>query len=274
MISILILTLNEEGNLADCLNSVRWCDDIVVFDSFSSDQTVDIAQSFGVRVIQRKFDNWSCHQNWALRNICFQHPWVFYLDADERMTDELKSELLKIANDCAENRVAFYVGRKNYFMGKWIKHSYPPSMIMRFFLPSQVRFERQVNPTPVISGSHGYLKHYFEHYNFSKGMTEWFDKHNKYSCWEAEESLKVLRESSLGKELLFLFSMDKACRRQSLKKLSVRMPFRFFLKFIYLYVAKGGFIDGKPGLIYCILQSMYEYMIVLKTEELLRADKR
>ena len=123
MVSVLILTYNEEQNIATCVQSVRWCDDVVVFDSFSTDRTVEIAKSFDARVIQRKFDNWAAHQNWANENIAFKHQWVFYLDADERMTDELRIEIQAIAGCSNEERVAFYCGRRNYFCGRWIKHA-------------------------------------------------------------------------------------------------------------------------------------------------------
>jgi glycosyltransferase involved in cell wall biosynthesis len=267
-ISILILTLNEEQNLRACLESVRWSDDVVVLDSFSSDGTVEIAKAFGARVIQRKFDNWAAHQNWAMENIEFKHPWVFYLDADERMTEELRSEIAAIAANPSEPRVAFFCGRKNFFMGKWIRHAMPPGMIMRFFQPRRIRFERLVNPTPIVDGPHGYLTNYFLHYNFSKGLTEWFDKHNRYSQMEALEGIKLLKKEAGPQPSVF--SRDPFLRRKALKNLSFRMPFRPLLKFIYLYVFKLGFMDGYAGWVYCRLQAMYEYMIVLKMKELQR----
>lgn len=81
-VSILVLTLNEETNLPDCLSSVQWSDDIIVLDSYSSDSTVDLAKAAGATIVQRPFDNWAAHQNWALDNIPFKHDWVFYIDAD------------------------------------------------------------------------------------------------------------------------------------------------------------------------------------------------
>jgi glycosyltransferase involved in cell wall biosynthesis len=266
MISILILTLNEERNLLGCLNSVSWSDDIVVFDSFSTDKTVEIAKEAGARVVQRKFDNWAAHQNWAMTQIPFKHPWVFYLDADERMRPELKDELFNVCNNPKEARVAFYCGRRNFFMDKWIRHAYPPSHIMRFFKPDKIRFERLVNPTPVIDGAWGYLTQMFDHYNFSKGLTEWFDKHNKYSQMEAMEGAKLLAQKNENEPSLF--SRDQALRRKALKNLSVRMPFRPLIKFCYLYFWKFGFLDGRAGLTYCMLQAIYEYMIVLKMLEI------
>ena len=272
MISILILTLNEEANLAHCLDSVSWSDDVVVLDSYSTDQTVEIAMSRGAQIVQRKFDNWAAHQNWANANIAFKHDWVFYLDADERMSDELRKEIQAIVENPKENRVAFYCGRRNYFMGRWIKRAYPPSHLMRFFKPKKVRFERLVNPSPVIDGPHGYLNEMFTHYNFSKGLSEWFDKHNKYSQFEALEGLKLLEGQEAGyREIL---SRDPAVRRKALKSLSFRLPCRPLLRFFYMYILGLGFMDGLPGYHYCRLLTIYEYMIVLKMKEIHRRKSR
>lgn len=270
-VSILILTLNEETNLLSCLESVKWSDDIVVLDSFSTDRTPAIATSFGARVIQRQFDNWAAHQNWAMEHIPFKHEWVFYLDADELMTGELRQEIVAIASHAMNTTVAYHCGRKNFFMGRWIKHAMPPGLIMRFFRPQRVRFERLVNPTPIIDGAHGYLENQFLHYNFSKGLNEWFDKHNRYSALEALEGMKLLKGDPRSEASVL--SKDAAQRRKALKNLSFRLPCRPFLKFLYLYVIKRGFLDGRPGLTYCVLQSVYEYMIVLKMQELERKEK-
>src|ERR1700760_3458412 len=96
-VSVLILTLNEEINIRACLEAVAWCDDVIVLDSLSTDGTRRIAEERGAKVVERKFDNWSSHQNWAVRNIAFRHPWVLYLDADERCQDDLRDEVLRRA---------------------------------------------------------------------------------------------------------------------------------------------------------------------------------
>ncbi len=269
-VSVLILTLNEENNLPGCLASVSWSDDVVVLDSLSNDGTTAVAAQHGARVVQRKFDNWAAHQNWAMQSIDFKHEWVLYIDADERVTPELKTELEAISRDQSRMEVAYYLGRKNYFLGQWIKHAMPPSHIMRFFKPGKVRFERLVNPTPVIDGKHGYLRHYLDHYNFSKGITEWIDKHNKYSLMEAIEGRKLIKGQAGPQPSLL--DRDASLRRKALKNLSFRMPFRPAIKFIYLYVFGRGFLDGRAGFTYCILQSIYEYMIVLKMKELHRKE--
>ena len=273
MVSIFILTLNEASNIEACLESVAFSDDVVVLDSFSSDATVALAEAKGARVVQRKFDNWASHQNWAMENIDFKHRWVFYLDADERMTPELRAEIEAIADaweagtKSRENGdpVAFYCGRKNYFRGTWLKHAMPPGNIMRFFQSPHIRFARLANPAPTVDGSIGYLKEHFIHYNFSKGLREWIERHNRYSTYEAEETIKALAGNpvSLGN----LFSADRNTRRLELKNISFRMPFRPMLKFIYMYLVGRGILDGRAGFTYCRLQSMYEYMIVLKVKE-------
>src|SRR5690348_11944785 len=112
MISVLILTRNEQQDLPGCLASVAWSDDIHVLDSFSTDNTVEIAKAAGAHVTQRVFDNWAAHQNWALANIPFRHPWVFYLDADERVSPELARSLQTAAANPGEN-VAFRVQRRD-----------------------------------------------------------------------------------------------------------------------------------------------------------------
>ncbi len=270
-ISILILTKNEEVNIGACLDCLKAFQEVVVLDSVSTDRTQEIARERGARVIERPFDNWAAHQNWAMEHIPFSNSWVFYLDADERMTPELQAEIAQIASDASRAEVAFYCGRKNFFMGKWIRHAMPPGMIMRFFKPKHIRFERLVNPVPVMDGPHGYLRNHFEHYNFSKGLTEWFDKHNKYSLLEAMEGMKLRKGRTPG--LRGLLARDRFVRRRTMKELSFRLPMRPWLKFLYLYVLQRGFLDGRAGFDYCRLQATYELMIVMKMRELARQER-
>ncbi len=266
-VSILILTLNEEQDLAGCLESVRFSDDVVVFDSYSSDRTVDIAREYGARVIQRKFDNWSAHQNWAMENVDFKHDWVFYLDADERMTPELEAAIQKVAADPDEHRVAFYAGRKNYFLDRWCRRAMAPGTIMRFFKPTNIRFERLVNPTPVIDGAYGYFDELFIHYGFSKGLRPWLDKHNGYSNMEAEEGFQV-RRGSLAHSLRNIFTHDRAKRWQAVKNTSFFLPARSSNRFLYIYLGQLGVFDGLAGFHYSWMISMYESWIGMKIREL------
>lgn len=277
-VSIFIQTLNEEQNLPGLLESVSWADDIVVLDSLSGDRTREISEAAGARWFERGYDGRGNHQNWAMENIEFKHRWVFYLDADERMTPELRAEIESIAAEwesgskSIENRdpVAYYCGRKNIYKGRWLRHAMPPGNIMRFFQPPRIRFARDANPVPIVDGSIGYLREHFIHYNFSKGIREWIERHNRYSTYEANETMKALADNPV--KIGNLFSTDRNTRRLELKNISFRMPCRPLLKFIYMYVLGRGFLDGRAGWTYCRLQAMYEYMIVLKVRELKRPD--
>jgi glycosyltransferase involved in cell wall biosynthesis len=272
MISILVLTLNEEQNLPACLRSVAWSDDIVVLDSYSTDATCDIARAAGARVFQRKLEDWASHQNWAVQNIPFKHPWVYYTDADEVVPDDLRDELLAIAADPSPPAVAYRVRFKNQFMGRWIRRSsLYPTWVLRFFRPEKVRWERLVNPVAVVDGQEGRLQSHFLHYSFNKGLSAWIDKHNKYSTQEALEAIRSVREGSV--RLADIASGDHVKRRRALKELSWRMPCRPLLRFLYMYVVRLGFLDGWAGFTYCRLIAMYEYMIDLKVKELKRREQ-
>lgn len=265
-ISILILTLNEEANIEAVLDSVAAFDDVVVLDSGSTDRTVEVAQSRRARVVRRPFDNWAAHHNWALVTIDFRHPWIFYLDADERMTPPLEAEIRAIAANPHEERAGFYCGRDNFFLGRVLHHCYPPVPILRFYKPPFVTYERLVNPITRVAGPVGQLEHRFLHYNFSKGLTEWLAKHNCYSQAEAIEAIASQERGTLGfRELV---NTDPATRRAALKRLAWRLPFRPQLKFVWLYIVCRGFLDGWPGYVYCRLQATYESFIDLKIKEI------
>ncbi len=272
-VSILILTLNEERNIDACLKSVSWSDDVVVLDSYSTDDTLNIAKNHSARIYQRQFDNWSSHQNWAIQNIDFKYDWVYYSDADEIITDDLREELIKVSKQPQPGNVAYRLRYRNYFMGRWIRHaSMYPVWVLRFFRPDCIQWQRSVNPVPIVNGHVGKLKSHFQHYSFNKGFDAWMQKHNNYSSQEAVESIESLkRDTPVLKAVLT--AREPARRRIALKELSFRLPFRPFLRFIYMYVWRRGFMDGFPGLTYCRLLAIYEYMIVLKIAEIKRREK-
>jgi glycosyltransferase involved in cell wall biosynthesis len=266
-ISILILTKNEQQDLLDCLKSVAWSDDIHVYDSMSTDETLTIAKQFGATITQRPFDNWAAHQNWGLKNIPFKHPWVFYIDADERMTPELV-QAVQTAAVAEKNVVAFRVQRRDFFMETWLKHVQTSPFYMRLFRPEKMRYERLVNPVSVADGPVGQITGYLDHFPFSKGIGHWIERHNGYSHFEAQQIISN-RKAGEGFSVLKAFTgKDFHTRRYHQKEFFYRLPFRPLAKFLLLYVAKRGFMDGRAGLTYVFLQSIYEYFIVLKVREL------
>jgi glycosyltransferase involved in cell wall biosynthesis len=266
-VSILILTKNEEQDLPRCLESVGWSDDIIVYDSFSTDQTCLIAARFGARVVQRVFDNWAAHQNWGLQNLPFKNEWVFYIDADERMSPELKSAALQAARSPGES-VAFRVQRRDFFLGTWLRHVQTSPYYVRLFRPEKMRYERLVNPLSVVDGPTGSVAGYLDHFPFSKGLGHWLERHNAYSTLEARQIMENRRTPVAFSWREVFFGTDFHEKRFHQKELFYRLPFRPIIKFLLLYVGKGGFLDGRAGLTYAVLQSMYEYMIVLKVREL------
>ncbi len=200
-VSALILTLDEEINIAACLESLSWCDDVVVLDSRSTDRTCAIAAEHGARVVTRAFDNWSAHQNWAVTHIEFRHPWVLYLDADERCLPELRDDVLRHAIESAPE-AAFRVRRKDFFMGRWLKHAQLyPTWLVRLFRPQRIRYERLVNPVAVVDGPIGELSGHIVHYPFSHGVSHCIARHNRYSDMEAIEAAKVRERRSASGSL-------------------------------------------------------------------------
>lgn len=271
-ISVLVLTKNEQQDLPGCLASVAWSDDIHLYDSHSTDETVAIAERAGAHVTKRPFDNWAAHQNWGLRNIRFKHPWVFYIDADERMTPELVRAVQAAVEQPGEH-VAFRLQRRDFFMTTWLEHVQTTPFYMRLFRPEKMRYERLVNPISIAEGPVGQVAGYLDHFPFSKGMSHWLERHNAYSTLEARQIIDNRRGQagfSLRKALL---CKDFHERRFHQKELFYRLPLRPVVKFFLLYVGKRGFLDGRAGLTYAVLQSIYEYMIVLKVREFgTRAD--
>ncbi|MEL7472956.1 MAG: glycosyltransferase family 2 protein [Planctomycetota bacterium] len=266
--SVLVLTKDEEINIERCLEALSFSDDIVVLDSGSSDRTVELAQGFpNVRVVQRPFDTEYKQRNHGLHEIGFKHPWLYICDADERVTETLRDEILRVVNDGSHGKVAFRLRYKNQFMGRWIKRSSGwPVWIIRLVRPERVRYEqRETNVHPIVDGDLGELENQFIHYSFNAGLRRWFMKHNFYSDREAEEAAKI-RGRGIP-PLKDIVRGDPIMRRRALKNASFFLIGRPLWRFLYSYILGRGFLDGVAGFQYCCMVSMYEYWIELKTRE-------
>ena len=274
-VSVLILTKNEQRDLPDCLESVAWSDDIHVYDSYSTDETVALSEHFGAKVWQREFGentlafggNESEHRNWGLENISFKYPWVFMLDADERMSPELV-ESVKQAVHSPGDSAAFRVLRRDFLGGTWLRHVQASSLYVRLFRHEKLHYERLVNPVSIVDGQVGQVTGYLDHFPFSKGISHWIDKHNSYSTLEAQQIIANRNANSTFSLWKAFTTGDFQERRYHQKELFYRLPLRPLFKFLILYVGKLGFLDGRAGFTYAMLQSVYEYFIVLKTREL------
>jgi glycosyltransferase involved in cell wall biosynthesis len=267
-ISALILTLNEEANIDRCLDALGWCDDIVVLDSFSIDATRDRARDRGARVYQRAFDNFAAQRNHALDNIDFRHPWILHLDADEIVTPELRDGLAKAVDDPRFR--AWKIPSKLMFRGRWLKYSgmYPTYQV-RFGHIDDLRFEQAGHGQreSLQPGMVGTLQQPYLHDGFSKGLADWIERHNRYSTDEALSAVASAGEAEVSWWRL-PFLKDRTHRRRALKSKAARLPFRPLLRFVYMYVLRLGFLDGRAGFTYCRLVSLYEYWTVLKMREL------
>jgi glycosyltransferase involved in cell wall biosynthesis len=272
-VSVLILTLNEEVNLEACVAALAGFDDVVVLDSFSSDGTVALAERLGARVYQRRFDTFAAQRNHGLEHLQLRHDWVLHLDADEVMTPALREEIAGAIRDGRFD--AYRIPSKLMFEGRWLRYSgmYPTYQVrlgrraaLRF---SQVGHGQREALAPERVGT---LREPYLHHSFSKGLADWFERHNRYSTDEAAESVARL-QGDTRTDWAGLFSRAPTRRRRALKALSVFLPFRPTLRFLYMYVLRRGFLDGRAGWTYCRLLALYEYMIVLKTRERLRGRR-
>lgn len=275
LVSVLILTKNEEKDLQECLDSVSWSDDIHVYDSYSSDSTVLIAQSFDAHIVRNPAavsqaffgGNESEYRNWGLRNIPFKYEWIIQLDADERITAQLASEIEQVLTS-SPPYVAYRIQRRDFFMGTWLKHVQTTPYYIRLFRPEKIHYDRLVNPVTIVDGPIGQLSGYLDHYPFSKGISHWLNRHNSYSTFEAQQIFDNQRNNETFSLAKAFFAKDFQTRRFHQKELFYRLPARPLIKFCILYFLKRGFLDGKPGFTYALLQSIYEYMIILKVNEL------
>jgi glycosyltransferase involved in cell wall biosynthesis len=268
-ISVLICTKNEERNLAACLESVSWADDCVILDSYSDDETVTIGRERGARVVQRKFDNFSVHKNWALQHIDFKHDWILIVDADERVTPKLAQEIAALIAGSPQH-YGYYLARQNWFAGTWMKHGgWTPDWNLRLLKRGRGRYERRlVHEHIVLDGPPGYLTNPLIHNDY-KGIERYFDRHNVYSSLEAVEAYRTLTATHQPQGLRASIWIKGPERRRFLKNLAYRyLPGRALFKFIWMYFFKLGFLDGRMGFRFCLLHTFYDYQISLKLEEL------
>ena len=220
-ISAIIPTLNEEIHIADAIKSVDFADEIIVIDSFSTDKTLEIAEQLNVKIIKRKFDDFSSQKNYAIGQA--KYSWIYILDADERVTLEVKKEILEAVKD-PKDFVGFYVKRAFYFAGRRIKYSgWQRDKVIRLFLKEHCKYSGIVHETIKTSRKLGALKNNINHYSY-RSFDHYISKINQYSWLQAED----------------LFQRGK---RINLYHILIKPPVRFFIH----YIIRLGFLDGFAG---------------------------
>ena len=245
-ITAIIPTFNEQHNIGAAIDSVSWADEIIVVDSFSTDETVKIAKEKGVRILQREYGNSASQKNWTIPQAKFN--WIFLLDADERVTENLKLEI-KTLLQSSLNDDAYWVKRDNFFMKKKIRFSgWQGDKVIRLFKRDQCRYEeKHVHAEIICNGNVGVLKNRLAHFTF-KDISHYLEKWDRYSSWSAQDHYKKGQKPNL-----FHFVFKPA--------------FRFFRDFIL----RLGFLDGVTGLIVCSLSSMGIFMRYVKLKQILQA---
>jgi glycosyltransferase involved in cell wall biosynthesis len=268
VISVLILTHNEEQDLPGCLDSVAWSDDIHVLDSESTDRTIEIARDRGAIVSTRRFDSYAEQRNAGML-LPFRHAWVLVLDADERATAELSAEIQTAVAIAPANVSGFRIRRRDFLWGTWLKHAQMTPYYVRALRVGHVHYYRDVNEIVTVDGDILELRSPFDHLAFSKGISHWVAKHNVYSSKEAEllANGDVTHAASLYEAL---FARNFHERRVAQKAIFYRLPGRPLIKWCYMIFVRGALLDGYAGVMYATLQSFYEYLIEVKRRELLR----
>lgn len=234
---------------------------------------MELARQNGAMVVDFKWNGrLPKKKNWALENIRWRNEWLLILDADERITPELALEIQAELKDPLAN--GYFINRRFMFLGTWIRHcGYYPSWNLRLFRYRLGRYEtvqttdttsgdNEVHEHVVFNGATGHLKNDMLHYAYPDIYT-WMEKHNRYSNWEAEVEVRGDETGASGAGI----GRNLSTRRK-LRNWSRRMPFRPSLRFLYSYVLKFGFLDGRPGFMFCRLLATYEMLNVFKAREL------
>ncbi|MBT3470881.1 MAG: glycosyltransferase family 2 protein [Opitutae bacterium] len=274
-VSILIPIKNEAKNLPGCLDSVRWANEIFVVDSQSEDESAEIAEKYGAKVIQFHFNGtWPKKKNWALENLSFQNEWVFILDADEVLPPEAESEIMNLITSPHLEIDGCWINRRFMFMGKWLRHAYYPNWNLRLFRHKLGRYEKltdvdtasgdnEVHEHVVVKGSSKYqMRSQMDHYAFPS-IEVFIEKHNRYSNWEARVALE--KKSAQANQPLQNKTVNM---RRKIKGYVNKLPFRPILRFLYVYIWQKGFLDGREGYYFARLHSTYEFLTIAKTAEL------
>ena len=272
-VSVIIPVKNEAKNLTRCLPALTWADEVFVVDSQSSDQTAEVAASFGAQVVQFHFNgNYPKKKNWALDNLPFRNDWVMIVDADEVVVPELASEIAdRIARGEADG---YYLNSRYYFLGRRIRHcGYSSCWNLRLFKHRLGRYEKIPDGTGGRAGdneAHEHvelegrvvrLSHELLHHAYPT-VAVWVEKHNRYAIWEAALADRVINEpipKTIGGVQRF---------KRRLKKIAWRLPMRPVVRFLYAYVLRLGFLDGKPGLYFCGLLAFYDFLALANRYEM------
>ncbi len=227
-LSVIVITYNEEENIRDCLESVRWADEVLVVDSYSKDRTAEWAHEYTAHVLQHEFVNAALQRNWAMTQAT--GDWVFVLDADERVPPELAARIQGILSGGTEFD-GFHVRRRSRFLGKLIRHcGWHRDYVLRLWRKGAGHYEdRQAHERATVSGRLGTIREWLLHDTY-RSFEQYFFKCGRHTTWGAQDLYRQGKRATWG-------------------RLTLRPLWRFFR----MFVLNHGFLDGKRGLILCTL---------------------
>jgi glycosyltransferase involved in cell wall biosynthesis len=264
-VSVLIIARDEEINLPDALHSVvRWVEQVVlVLDPRTTDRSREVARELGADVVEHPFETHAAQRAWALGSGVLSQPWILILDADERVSPDLRRHIAA-AIDRPDARDAYAVRFRFIFYGRWIKHCWYGTWVIRLWRANAARYEqRSVHEHVVVDGPIGYLDGDIIHNDF-KGMDAWIEKHNRYATLEADQLVRGHDENRLTGRLFG----SRVERRRFLKdRLWDRLPFRPVWMFVYLYFVRLGVLDGALGFRFCVMHAIFDGFTTVKVWE-------
>jgi glycosyltransferase involved in cell wall biosynthesis len=246
-LAAVILTRDEETHIKDCIASVQWADRVVVFDSFSQDQTVELAQAAGADVIQHPFENYAQQRNAALDAV--EADWILFVDADERSSPEQAAEICALITMGEHN--GYWIPRHNYIFGKLTRHAgWYPDYQLRLLRRDKARYdpERPVHELVRLEGEAGYLQAPFVHYNYLSAA-QFREKQSRYIQYDA----RILKEQGI----------------QPKPHKFLTQPVR---QFIWRFITLKGYRDGLHGLRLSLLMAWYEFQKYVHLHRLYQAD--
>jgi glycosyltransferase involved in cell wall biosynthesis len=274
-ISVIVLTFNAEATIGATLASARRIsDDVHVVDSYSSDRTLEIACAAGAHITQHPFEHYGAQRNWAIDNLPLKYDWQLHLDADERLSDELIAELETLASrGLSQDVVGYYVPRLVHFHERPLRHGgMYPIYHLRLFRRGRGRCEnRKYDQHFLVDGPTAKLAApMIDDIRLSLG--EWTQRHNRWADAEVDELLAPTQGVIKGGK-----SGDPVAEKRSQRGFYYRQPLflRALLLFLYRYIWKLGFLDGREGLIFYVLQTFwFRFLVDAKLYERRRAMGR
>jgi glycosyltransferase involved in cell wall biosynthesis len=267
LITAVILTKNEAQNLERCFASLRWCAEIVVVDSGSTDGTQARARELGARVLERELKPFLAvrQRNWVLENGGITTPWVLFMDADEAVPTQLAEALVRFCGSPGTDVAALELTPRYLFWGCWLRRTQGyPNWHPRVFRVGVARLDENSLWEQFAPGFKvGRLHEPYDHFANSKGFSDWLERHDRYSGWDAQKIVDFLEAGDPEKL--------GTTRKLKLRTWAARWwPLRPWARFAQMYFFRLGFLEGRAAFVFCLLYFFYEWMTVIKTVELLR----